>query len=127
MNDTDAKRDHLPHICSAIIGAVVYILIASVTANPVAWSSVSYFALGWPLMCAGAWLVARSFPLRSWRWPVSMMLGQIFASILYGNGALIPVAIAYVTVLSIPQFVVVAITSKAILRQSSIQDESKSL
>lgn len=55
-------------------------------------------------MCAAIYLIARVCPDRPWRWTLGMMLGQVFASILYGNGAVVPVAMVYVTLLSAPQF-----------------------
>lgn len=55
-------------------------------------------------MCAVIYVIARIRPERAWRWTLGMMLGQVFASILYGNGAVVPVAMVYVTLLSAPQF-----------------------
>lgn len=55
-------------------------------------------------MCAVIYMIARVWPERAWRWTLGMMLGQVFASILYGNGAVAPVAMVYVTLLSAPQF-----------------------
>lgn len=111
MDKPERVNDGMGHWVAGAFGALVYILIASVGQSPVAWSSVSYFILGWPILCVGIWLITRQFPQRSWRWPLSMMLGQVFASILYGNGATIPIAMIYVTVLSLPQFAVAALVS----------------
>ncbi|MAY55376.1 MAG: hypothetical protein CMQ46_09570 [Gammaproteobacteria bacterium] len=111
MDKPDIVNDGIGHWVAGAVGALVYILIASVGQSPVAWSSVSYFVFGWPILCVGIWLITRQFPQRSWRWPLSMMLGQVFASILYGNGATIPIAMIYVTVLSLPQFAVAALVS----------------
>ena len=107
-----ARRDSAVHALAGLAGALIYILIVTVGGTPVAWSSLAYYWLGWPLMCAVIWLISTRNPVRSWRWPVSMMLGQVFASILYGNGALIPVAVVFVTVLSVPQFAVANYVSR---------------
>lgn len=116
MTAIPQRPERYAHAFAGVAGALVYILVAQAGGTPVAWSSLVYFWLGWPLMCSAVFLIARRYPQRSWRWPLSMMLGQIFASILYGNGAMIPIAVIYVTVLSLPQFLVADRTSKAVLR-----------
>ena len=123
-----AGRQGAAHIMAAVAGCLIYILVVNVSSVPVAWSTPVYFWLGWPLMCAAIYLLTRQFPDRSWRWPLSMMLGQIFASILYGNGAMVPVAMAYVTVLSIPQFAVAAYVTSVVNRSvASRSSESHSV
>lgn len=110
------------HALAGLAGALIYILIVNVGGSPVAWSTSAYYWLGWPLMCVVTWMIANKNPQRSWRWPVGMMLGQVFASILYGNGALIPVAVIFVTVLSIPQFVVANWVTKKHLSESQTEN-----
>ena len=55
-------------------------LISEVT---VAWASPLYFVFGWPLMCLVIYVMARAYPVRAWRWTLSMMLGQVFSSIFF--------------------------------------------
>lgn len=89
-------------------------LISEVT---VAWASPIYFIFGWPLMCLVIYVMARAYPVRAWRWTLSMMLGQVFSSIFFGAGAMLPVAMVYVTLLSVPQFYVGSLGSKAGLKR----------
>lgn len=83
----------------------------------VAWASPLYFVVGWPLMCLVIYVMARAYPVRAWRWTLSMMLGQVFSSIFFGAGAMLPVAMVYVTLLSVPQFYVGSLGSKAGLKR----------
>jgi len=83
----------------------------------VAWASPLYFMFGWPLMCLVIYVMARAYPVRAWRWTLSMMLGQVFSSIFFGAGAMLPVAIVYVTLLSVPQFYVGSLGSRAGLKR----------
>lgn len=101
------------HLAAGAAGFVVASGVALVSGIPVAWATPLYFWLGWPLMCLVIYLLARAYPERPWRWTLSMMLGQVFSSIFFGGGALVPVAMAYVTVLSIPQFFAGAMGAKA--------------
>jgi hypothetical protein len=48
---------------------------------------------------------------------LSMMLGQVFSSIFFGAGAMLPVAMIYVTLLSVPQFYVGSLGSRAGLKR----------
>jgi len=99
------------HLLSGVVGVAGYMLVASLANVSVAWATPWYYFLGWPVFCLGTLWLARQCSERSWRWPLSMMLGQVFASILYGN-TLFPVAMIFVTVLSIPQFVVASYVSR---------------
>lgn len=83
----------------------------------VAWASPLYFVVGWPLMCLVIYVMARAYPVRAWRWTLSMMLGQVFSSIFFGAGAMVPVAMVYVTLLSVPQFYVGSLASRAGLKR----------
>jgi hypothetical protein len=96
-------------------------LISEVT---VAWASPLYFIFGWPLMCLVIYVMARAYPVRAWRWTLSMMLGQVFSSIFFGAGAMLPIAMVYVTLLSVPQFYVGSLGSKAGLKRIEQRNSS---
>ena len=70
-------------------------------------------------MCAVIYLLARAYPVRAWRWTLSMMLGQVFSSIFFGGGAMLPVAMVYVTLLSLPQFYAGTLGSRAGFKRMS--------
>ena len=112
------EGQNLVHLTAGAAGFIVAAGVALASGIPVAWASPLYFILGWPLMCAAVYLIARKYPERPWRWTLSMMLGQVFSSIFFGGGALVPVAMAYVTVLSVPQFFAGAMGAKAGLAQA---------
>lgn len=99
------------HLLSGVVGLVGYIAVASLSGESVAWATPWYYLLGWPLFCLGTVWLTQQCPEKSWRWPLSMMLGQVFGSILYGN-TLFPVAMIFVTLLSIPQFLIASYFSR---------------
>lgn len=98
------SKDLYAYLVAGFAGFIVVTGVSASTGLPVAWATPVYFWFGWPVMCAAIYLIARVCPDRPWRWTLGMMLGQVFASILYGNGAVVPVAMVYVTLLSAPQF-----------------------
>lgn len=114
------KNDKLAHVIAFTAGLLVCIIITATSGAPIAWASTSYFLLGIPMMCIVIWWLVRSFPVRVWRWPLSMMLGQVFSAILYGYGAAAPVAIVYVTLLSAPQFLVAVFASRSVTRKQGV-------
>jgi hypothetical protein len=111
------------HVAAAAAGFVIATGVALASGQSatsevtVAWASPLYFMFGWPLMCLVIYVMARAYPVRAWRWTLSMMLGQVFSSIFFGAGAMLPVAIVYVTLLSVPQFYVGSLGSRAGLKR----------
>jgi hypothetical protein len=111
------------HVAAAAAGFVIAtgVALASVQSATsevtVAWASPLYFIFAWPLMCLVIYVMARAYPVRAWRWTLSMMLGQVFSSIFFGAGPMMPVAILFVTLLSVPQFYVGSLGSKAGLKR----------
>lgn len=111
------------HVAAAAAGFVIATGVAlasgqSATSDvTVAWASPLYFVFAWPLMCLVIYVMARAYPVRAWRWTLSMMLGQVFSSIFFGAGPMMPVAILFVTLLSVPQFYVGSLGSKAGLKR----------
>lgn len=111
------------HVAAAAAGFVIATGVALASGQSatsevtVAWASPLYFVFAWPLMCLVIYVMARAYPVRAWRWTLSMMLGQVFSSIFFGAGAMMPVAILYVTLLSVPQFYVGSLGSRAGLKR----------
>lgn len=121
MKTGTPRQDGLGHLMAAAAGLAVTLTIAITSDAPIAWASPTYFIAGIPVMCMVIYLLARAYPQRVWRWPLSMMLGQVFSAILAGYGALVPVAIAYVTLLSAPQFAVAILSARAVLKKQGAQ------
>jgi len=111
------------HVTAAAAGFVIATGVALASGQSatsevtVAWASPLYFVFGWPSMCLVIYVMARAYPVRAWRWTLSMMLGQVFSSIFFGAGAMLPVAMIYVTLLSVPQFYVGSLGSRAGLKR----------
>lgn len=92
-------------------GLAVAVLVSSLSDRPIPWSGSLYYSLGWPLLCVVTALISWRLPVRAWRWPMSMAVGQVFAVILTGAGNMAPVALIYAILLSVPQFTVAALVS----------------
>lgn len=116
-NNTFRAGENPVHFFAGAAGFVIATGVALISGVPVAWATPMYFTFGWPLMCVVIYLLARAYPVRAWRWTLSMMLGQVFSSIFFGGGALLPVAMVYVTLLSVPQFYVGSLGSRAGMRR----------
>lgn len=104
---------------SGIAGLVIALLVGSLADQAVPWTAGLYYWLGWPLMCAVVALVTWRYPLRAWRWAMTMAVGQVFAVILSGAGDLAPIALIYAILLSVPQFIVASVLSSRRLAQHS--------
>ena len=121
-------RDVRVHATAAVAGFVVATAVAFIGATPVAWATPVYFVLGWPVMCAMVYWLSRRYPQSSWRWTLSMMLGQVFSSIFFGNASFVLQAMLFVTLLSAPQFVAGALGAKAgLARQAATNTSSGSV
>jgi len=115
---TEGRSDVAGHFLAGGGGLVVALFIAFNAYEDIVvvpWASYSYYWLGWPVMCALIALITRIYPERSWRWTMSMAVGQVFATILAGAGNMVPVAMIYVILLSVPQFAVGSWMSRRVL------------
>lgn len=119
---TERHRDNAGLWLAGLAGLAVALLISTLSERPVPWSGSLYYGLGWPLLCAVTALISWRFPVRAWRWPMSMAVGQVFAVILTGAGNMAPVALIYVILLSVPQFTVAALVSA---RRQETQQETQ--
>lgn len=118
-------RDGKVHMTAFMAGFIVATAVAYMGGTPVAWATPVYFALGWPVMCAMVYWLARAFPHNSWRWTLSMMLGQVFSSIFFGNASFVLQAMLFVTLLSAPQFAAGVFGARAgLARQRATEDST---
>jgi len=124
-------RDGRVHLSAAVAGFIVATAVAFIGDNQVAWATPVYFVLGWPVMCLVIYLLARVYPHSSWRWTLSMMLGQVFSSIFFGNASFVLQAMLFVTLLSAPQFVAGALGARAgyarQVRQAGVKQTERSI
>jgi hypothetical protein len=95
----------MPYALSALAGFGVCFAVTLLTGRKEAWDSALYFTVGIPLMCVIVYAISHAFPVRPWRWALSMAMGQAIAMMLGGGSFnLWPLAIVAMTVVSIPQF-----------------------
>lgn len=117
-------RDGKVHLTAFVAGFMVATAMAYMGGSPVAWATPVYYVLGWPVMCTMVYWLARRFPVNAWRWTLSMMLGQVFSSIFFGNASFVLQAMLFVTLLSAPQFLAGVFGAKAGLARQTGTDQS---
>ena len=95
-----------PYITAFLCGLVVYLAIIMVTGRNEAWDDGSYYVLGMPVMCIIAFRLGYRFPVKPWRWALTMAGGQTLGALLGGSSlSLLPFAIIFMMFISIPQFI----------------------
>jgi hypothetical protein len=110
----------VPYVVSLLAGLVICLVIAKLGGRREPWDTSLYFVAGIPLMCVVAFAVAYVYPVKAWRWVLSMAVGQSIALVLGGGSlSLWPLGIVAMTVLSLPQFVAAIIASKLARRRAS--------
>jgi hypothetical protein len=113
------RRDYVPFAVSTLSGFLVCLIISMTTGRKEAWDSPVYFSVGIPVMCALMVGIGFRFPDRTWRWTLSMAVGQTVAMLSAGNSlSLWPLSLVAMTVLSVPQLVAGSIASKLAQRKS---------
>jgi hypothetical protein len=96
-----------------VAGLVICLAVAKLGGRREPWDTSLYFVAGIPLMCAVAFALAYVFPLKAWRWVLSMAVGQSIALVLGGGSlSLWPLGMIAMTVLSLPQLAAAIIASK---------------
>jgi drug/metabolite transporter (DMT)-like permease len=102
----EGRDGFFPYAAAAACGFVVNMGISMATGRHDPMDHGSYYTIGQPLMCVGALAIGYLFPRRPWRWALAMAAGQMIAALLNGNSLnLLPFAIAYMTILSVPQVI----------------------
>ncbi|MCD6681499.1 MAG: hypothetical protein LT102_12745 [Burkholderiaceae bacterium] len=102
------KKDDSLFAASAsfLCGLIVYISILAATGRIEAWDDGSYYLVGIPFMCFVAFVIGYRFPVMPWRWALWMAAGQAVGALLNGSSlSLLPFAIIFMTIISIPQFI----------------------
>jgi hypothetical protein len=109
----------LPYVVSLLAGLAICLAVAKLGGRREPWDSSLYFVAGIPLMCVVSFALAYAYPVRAWRWVVSMAIGQSIA-LLMGGGSLSlwPLAIVAMTVLSLPQLAAAIVASNVAQRRS---------
>lgn len=107
------SSNFFPYVASTLCGLVVFVAITAVTGKNEAWDDGIYYSLGIPLMCFAAFAIAYRFPVRPWRWAACMAGGQVIGALMHGSSLnLLPLALIFMTIISIPQFLAALLGSK---------------
>ncbi|HEX5056828.1 MAG TPA: hypothetical protein VFX02_10055 [Gammaproteobacteria bacterium] len=121
MLDNQQSGDHFfPYAASSLCGLAVYLAIIMATGRNEAWDHGSYYSLGIPFMCIAAFVIGYLFPVRPWRWALGMAGGQVVGALLNGSSlSLLPFAVLFMMVISIPQFLAAFFGSRLAARKSA--------
>lgn len=102
-----------PYAATAVCGLVVYLAITVATGENEAWDDGSYYLVGIPFMCIVVFIIGYLFPIKPWRWALSMACGQVIGALLHGSSLhLLPLAMIFMAIISIPQLIAALIGSK---------------
>lgn len=107
------NHHHFPYGVSALCGLLVYLAITILTGKNEAWDDGTYYLIGIPVMCAVVFFMGFLFPVKPWRWALSMAAGQAMGAVLQGSSlSLLPFAIIFMVVISVPQFIAASLGAK---------------
>lgn len=102
---SDSPSDAFPYAASALAGFVTCIALTIASGGREAVDTAAYFPIGVSVMAVVIFLISYVFPLRAWRWTVSMAAGQMAAMVMSGSSLnLWPIAIIALLACSTPQF-----------------------
>jgi hypothetical protein len=108
-----ATSPALPYIVSLVAGFAICMAIRQVSGRLEMWDSSLYFVAGIPLMCIVTFALAYAYPLRAWRWVVSMAVGQSIVLLMAGSSlTLWPLTLVAMMILSLPQLAVAIAASR---------------
>jgi hypothetical protein len=100
------KKEHWLYLIAAVGGAVIWVLVASVSGKREAWDSGLYFSVGIPAVCLISMAFGYFEPARPWRWGVAPLAGQFLWMLLsQGPGNLLPLGVIVFAVFSVPSIV----------------------
>jgi hypothetical protein len=106
VSTTDRKLYGL----TAAAGVAVWLLPWLLLGGREAWDHWTYFIISVPAMSALAAYAGFKAKLRSWRWPLTLLLAQLAAALsLGGFGNLLPLGIVVFVVLAVPMAVTAAV------------------
>lgn len=109
-----SDNHHFASAASFLCGLIVYVSIVAATGRNEAWDDGSYYLLGVPFMCSVAFMIGYLFPIKPWRWALWMAGGQAVGALLNGSSlSLLPFAVIFMTMISIPQFIAARFGSRS--------------
>ncbi len=100
------KENIFPGLLAFISGLGVCLAVSAIGNHREAWDSGLYYSAGIPGMCVLIFLISYFWFKRTWRWTLCMAAGQFLSGFIKGSDlSLWPLAMVFMTVVSIPQFI----------------------
>lgn len=113
-----ASRQSLTPWLAAFVGGALPVTAVTLLTGETAWASMLYYLAAIPVMCAAVAVLSYRFPQNPGRWTTFMSLGQCVAAAFVGGGwGIIPLAILFMMVLSLPQFLTAVWASRLAMRK----------
>ena len=101
-----------PWVIAGAVGLGVALGISLATGRAEAWDHESYWLVGYPIFVVAAGALGWVFPLRPWRWAVTIMAVQCFPLLFSGSDhSLAPLGAILLLMLSLPLCVVAPVKS----------------
>ena len=114
------SNNFFPSAASALCGLIVYVLITVATGKNEAWDDGIYYSVGIPFMSVVAFVLGYLFPVKPWRWAASMAGGQVIGALMFGSSLnLLPLAMIFMTIISLPQLLAAFVGSKLAPKKAS--------
>ncbi len=109
MSEDSAKARgsaFFPYTASFVAGLAICLVLTLASDGREAVDTAAYVPIGIPLMAATIFAISYAYPARPARWTLSMAAGQMIAMLLTGSGlSMWPIAIVFMLIYSIPQFI----------------------
>ena len=113
-------------VASFWVGLLVNVTISVISGRDEAWDSPFYYVVGFPLLCIAIGFISYRFPRNQGRWTFFMSLGQCVAAVVMGRGiGVLIIALLFMMVLSLPQFITAVWTSRMGLSRQKLDRNLK--
>lgn len=101
-------------------GALLWILAAAIGGRREAWDSSVYWTVAYPLGIALAGWLGYSYPARTWRWGLAVMLAQAVVLVFSGSDfGLLPLGLVAFSILALPAIGAAALMARVRRRQGT--------
>lgn len=106
LKQEDQNKEYVVYAVAGLAGILICSLILINSGKKEVWDNNVYYPIGIPVMCLIIAGLSYFAPVKAWRWPLTMALGQSVAMWLAGGSMnLWPISIIMMIVMSLPQFV----------------------
>ena len=97
-------KDTIPFAIAAISGMALWFIAVAVTGKREPWDQDFYWAVVYPVAIVASGLLGGFYPLKPWRWALTLFLGQFVAMTIRNGelGSLWPMGMLLFGVMSVP-------------------------